>query len=311
VFKSFFFILLAFVVSEATASSINWPPTWPHPNPSQLRQQAEVYLSPTAPVTTLNAYDANVTLPITVFDYLNATAANARFLGWYRDGSVLTGLFVSDKFLAEAGLRPASIADSIKLPPLAPGSYTLRLATGDGPINAGGPMEVRPTTPSIPVTVMGNRHTGKFFMTSREADVGSLLSVSGQLVPPIPNDGGGPHWGIAERPVLRAWLNTGDAPTAAKPVCRFFHPTVSTHFYSADEVECALLRRTPPFIDEGVEFRALMPTEGVCPVGAEPVYRLFNASLSNHRYTRLPESIISLSSKGWRNEGAAFCSPLN
>ena len=92
-------------------------------------------------------------------------------------------------------------------------------------------------------------------------------------------------------------------------MCRFFNTRVASHFYSAKSDECASLRNRADWVDEGIAFRILLPKNGVCQTGTLPVYRLFNAALANHRYTRETETIILMAAKDWMNEGVAFCSP--
>jgi hypothetical protein len=96
------------------------------------------------------------------------------------------------------------------------------------------------------------------------------------------------------------WVRTGlrflayTAPVnGASPVCRGYLPDPygNTHFYSAIPSECALLGTDPRFINWVLEsptvFYAVVPntTTGACPTGTHPVWRFFNASTVNHRYT--------------------------
>jgi hypothetical protein len=149
------------------------------------------------------------------------------------------------------------------------------------------------------------QETKRYFLTASETDVALLESVN------VARGYAGSAWQYFARSDdgFFAWSSTGAAPSSAKPVCRFYHPMVSTHFYSADATECDLLRRTAPWVDEGIAFRALLPQNGSCPDGTDIVYRLFSAELANHRYTRERDTIIAMSTNGWKNEGPAFCSP--
>jgi hypothetical protein len=96
------------------------------------------------------------------------------------------------------------------------------------------------------------------------------------------------------------WVRTGlrflayTAPVnGAGPVCRGYLPDPfgNTHFYSAIPSECALLGKDPRFINWVFEspsvFYEVVPntTTGACPAGTHPVWRFFNASTINHRYT--------------------------
>lgn len=149
--------------------------------------------------------------------------------------------------------------------------------------------------------------TLRYFLTSSPTDL-VALGISG--VAPFENSTGGTwaKWARADSG-FKAWPASGTAPTSAKPVCRFFNTKVATHFYSASTADCAALRRLPDWVDEGVAFRTLLPQGGVCQSGTEPVYRLFSASLANHRYTRGVDTYQTFIAHGWAGEGVAFCSP--
>lgn len=114
---------------------------------------------------------------------------------------------------------------------------------------------------------------------------------------------------------FKAWPASGPAPIAAKPVCRLYSPLVNTHFFSADAASCDLLKQqTGTWIDEGIAFRALVPTAGTCPSGTLPVWRLYNnrfAQLdSNHRYVVSQDTYRHMIENSWIGEGVAFCSPV-
>ena len=69
------------------------------------------------------------------------------------------------------------------------------------------------------------------------------------------------------------------------------------------------MRKTSPWIDEGIAFKALTPSNGACPTGTDAVYRLFSAALGNHVYTRSTATVTAFGQTGWANEGVVFCSP--
>jgi hypothetical protein len=211
----------------------------------------------------------------------------------------------------------------LDLPPLPPGTYDLVLAvsydaTMDNDrrvLRVEGPPASRnvyplglfdlpnspPPDPSQPLP-----YRQKQYLAIGEAEAQRLLDA--QLIKPV-NPYSPALWIQSEAPFL-AWPATGDAPSTAVPVCRLFHPGAVTHFYSANATDCATLRRTAPWVDEGIAFRALLPTAaGTCGIGTQIVYRLFSESLGTHRYTRSPATYEALQSKGWRPEGAVFCSP--
>jgi hypothetical protein len=121
-----------------------------------------------------------------------------------------------------------------------------------------------------------------------------------------------------------AWLKAADAPLNARPVCRFYAAGPNSHFYTADERECAQLRdyeregraqATPssPFRGwgfEGIAFWAMVPQFGECLAAGRPVYRAYNQRAaqadSNHRFMADPAMRGSMA--GWADEGAVFCS---
>lgn len=196
----------------------------------------------------------------------------------------------------------------IQGPPLPPGTYsaTARFRSGE---TAGGfvqPFIVEPPPVAVPVFALFDSRTSTYFVTASESDR-SLLRSQG--------------WTVADAG-FTAWPSNGPAPETSKPVCRFFFPAKSTHFYTANENDCATLKRTPGFVDEGIAFRALVPFGGRCGPGTQPVYRLFNSERVNHRYTVSSDTasgmLASFTSdfyvgaypSPWADDGITFCSPI-
>lgn len=274
-----------------------------------VEQAAFRFVSQNLPLV---AYSETQTLELAVDIYTNGPVVLPhrafQLLGWTFAGAKLRASFLSDKPFVEdiPFFRPYVF--SITVPPLAPGNYTIELATADGKVTDMRALTVTVAPATSPATSLNNRRSGKFFLTASSADVSSLLALSGLSNPPV--DGGGMHWGIAEQ-TMNVWPATGEAPTAAKPVCRLYHPQAVTHFYSANAADCALVRGTSPWIDEGIAFKALTPSNGACPTGTDPVYRLFSATLGNHTYTRSTATVTAFGQTGWANEGVVFCSPKN
>lgn len=109
----------------------------------------------------------------------------------------------------------------------------------------------------------------------------------------------------------------------AKPVCRFFHPGVITHFYSIDPNDCALLRSLPQdFVDEGIAWYAYTPATDSsapsgksCAAGTTALFRTFNNGAiaangpANHRYFGDYTFYQSYEDKGYALEGLAMCLP--
>jgi hypothetical protein len=99
-------------------------------------------------------------------------------------------------------------------------------------------------------------------------------------------------------------------------VCRFFSTSFaprSSHFYTASPGECALVAGNPDWSLEGVVFAMPMPDpDGLCAIGARPVYRLYNNGLGgapNHRYTVDPAVRSQMIDRGWSAEEPAPAVP--
>jgi hypothetical protein len=122
-----------------------------------------------------------------------------------------------------------------------------------------------------------------------------------------------------------AWVRTGfhfrawaadNAASGALPVCRFTGtPNIgpSSHFFTADDNECTVVKTNPYWLYEGVAFRALPPSGGVCAAGMTPVVRFFwsgtEVALLRHRYVVDPAEAARMRAAGWLEEGVVFCAP--
>jgi hypothetical protein len=114
---------------------------------------------------------------------------------------------------------------------------------------------------------------------------------------------------------FHAWSATNEAPTTF-PVCRFTGtPYVGpdSHFFTADANECAIVRTNPYWFYEGIGFRTLVPSGGVCAAGTTPVIRFFltaaSVTLIRHRYVVDPVEAAKMQASGWIEEGTVFCAP--
>ena len=197
-----------------------------------------------------------------------------------------------------------------KGPPLPPGTYTVTAKYRSGQVVGGFIQPVIVASAPATTTVFALFHvpTSTHFVTASESDRSALLASG---------------WIVAESGFV-AWPSAGPAPPAARPVCRFFFPAKATHFYTANESDCASLKRTAGFVDEGIAFRALVPYGGQCGPGTRPVYRLFDPARVNHRYTLSVDTVAGMVTStinqnfnelpdipsSWRDEGIAFCSPI-
>lgn len=140
----------------------------------------------------------------------------------------------------------------------------------------------------------------RYFMTARETDKAFLAA--------------NPQMGWRKIDTFSAYPGT-DAPAGVSSVCRFFLPTLATHFYTADATECDRFKRDPLFQFEGLDFGAIKAVNGTCGAGNKAVYRAFNNGLSrgvsgNHYFgtdAGLGNYLARFS--GWSQEGIAMCVP--
>ena len=106
-----------------------------------------------------------------------------------------------------------------------------------------------------------------------------------------------------------------DAPVGQTlRMCRFFIPSLSTHFYSARADECAKYLQAPfagTFVAEEPQFRVL-PTvadRGVCSDDQATISRLFRPApyAPNHRWVAGRDAARTLQAQGWLDDGVVFC----
>ncbi|MBC7710786.1 MAG: DUF1800 domain-containing protein [Rhizobacter sp.] len=127
-------------------------------------------------------------------------------------------------------------------------------------------------------------------------------------------------WALLDQYANIGWARTGvtfsaftqGQDAAAQPVCRFFAPSVASHFFSVSKAECDLLAVTAGFVNEGIAWYALPPAAGACAAGATSLYRTFNNGNNgpaNHRYFTDYSFYQSYASKGYALEGLSMCLP--
>ena len=114
---------------------------------------------------------------------------------------------------------------------------------------------------------------------------------------------------------FRGW----SAPNAGTvPVCRFFTTpgtfgAKSSHFYTADPIECEGLKLNPNWIYEKIAFHVAVPSGEVCAAGTVPVHRMYNdgqTGAPNHRFTTdFALYQLFTTTQGWLPEGVRFCAP--
>jgi hypothetical protein len=125
---------------------------------------------------------------------------------------------------------------------------------------------------------------------------------------------------------IKGWTRTGwsfpmftAAQDGTSPVCRYYIPPAlgDSHFFGRGTVECdATGEKNPSFVLEEAQFmHTILPSEGVCPAGATPVYRVFsNRADANHRYMTDRSVRNEMVAKGWLAEGdgpdqVVMCAP--
>jgi hypothetical protein len=149
------------------------------------------------------------------------------------------------------------------------------------------------------VTVVEFHHAAldHYFITAIPAEIAAL-------------DGGAqPGWVRTGESFKAFAIGSGGGGATASPVCRFFAPGPSTHFYSAISSECrdvALGLTAVWQIESGNVFQVELPdtTSGACPAGSVPIYRVYNNRPDpNHRYTTSTSIRASMEAQGWTREG--------
>jgi hypothetical protein len=157
---------------------------------------------------------------------------------------------------------------------------------------------------SAPITVVEYYHTGfgHYFMTADPDEIAGL--------------DGGAYGGVFVRTGQEFLARDGPVP-GTEDVCRFFTVAFapkSSHFYTADPVECAGVKVNPNWQYEKIAFYIAVPAAGLCDAGHVPVYRMYNDGMTgapNHRFTTsLAIYNQFTSSMGWIGEGVRFCAPL-
>jgi hypothetical protein len=150
-----------------------------------------------------------------------------------------------------------------------------------------------------------------YFITSLPGEI--ALCAAGQ--PPCAG------WAFTGE-TFNAYADAIDAPGAAA-VCRFFNDSYansSSHFYALHGLGCEdTLAKFPDWKLESSDVFAMgVPhTDGTCPSGTIPVFRLYNNGAGGapaHRFTIDPAIRTQMIDAGWTPEGygigVAFCAPI-
>jgi hypothetical protein len=151
-----------------------------------------------------------------------------------------------------------------------------------------------------------------------------FISADSNEISGVDAGAAGPGWsrtGLS----FKVW---GSAASAAglSPVCRFYGTPgkgPNGHFYTADPVECDLVKRDAGWTYEGIAFYVRRITPGAtgssapagmvngCASTDAPVYRSYNNRFaqgdSNHRYASDSATYGSMAGQNWLAEGVVFC----
>ena len=290
-----------------------------------------------AAVSTAHAQDLPIRVtpsssaaPIPYLPFLGFTADGLRVLLGTDDVLIPVSVSISGSRIVATILMPVDRSTPFRsnsrsfAPIFAPGTYTIEVVERGVtvPERRSAPITVTvpsPTQASVPAFSVFDRKVKKFFLTASASDVSALVASN--------NTTTGPEWMPVEDNI-RVW--TSPQPFTV-PVCRFFVPAAGVHFFSADEYnDCRKLRGLSGFTDEGTAFHVIPPYRepdnsqiggphgkflNVCPVGTDPVYRMFDDSPGHpsHRYSTsasvVGNFVAMATVNGYRLEGVAFCSP--
>ena len=103
------------------------------------------------------------------------------------------------------------------------------------------------------------------------------------------------------------------APGAA-PVCRFYGPGPNSHFYTAVQSECDIVKAAGGWVYEGTAFYVQpIDAQQHCPSGYIGVNRAYNRRAaqndSNHRFSTSDSTMHDMESEGWAYEATVMCAP--
>lgn len=205
-------------------------------------------------------------------------------------------------------------AVTIALPPLAAGTYTIRVA--DSVLGFSGIIYANRTiksSMSTSVTVATDMPpVTNVYLDSHQLDTTLVVYDAGsyQYYPYYASDTGG--W----QPVFYAWsLRSPEPNPQILPVYMLTTRIAGLEermFYTIDPKERASLLATGAFAGGTAEapylapFAAIAATGGVCPSGRVAIYRAYDPKAVIHRY--VPAATYrALMANGWKGDGVAFC----
>ena len=123
---------------------------------------------------------------------------------------------------------------------------------------------------------------------------------------------------------IQGWTRTGQkfyVSDTGSPVCRFFSTSFapkSSHFYTADAWECAVVKANSNWQYEDIAFNVSQPAANGSCASSSKVYRLYNngqGAAPNHRYTTDLTLRAQMMAQGWIPEGngvegVVFCTAV-
>lgn len=186
--------------------------------------------------------------------------------------------------------------DSVSVVDLATRTVVGNIPVGDGPVSLGA-FVTGPAFQAASAMEYFHSGFGHYFVTANADEIAAL-----------------------DQGYFSGWSRTGEQwkvwsqGAGLKDVCRFFTVTFapkSSHFYTANVAECALVKTNPDWQFEKIAFRVAEEAEGGCAIGV-PLYRLYNngkTGAPNHRYTVSLSLRNQMIQQGFADEGIAGCIP--
>ena len=149
-----------------------------------------------------------------------------------------------------------------------------------------------------------NTILGHFFMAAGADEIAAIRSGAA-----------GPGWVETGQSFKVFDRGVVDPAGAAAPVCRFYGVPAggpNSHFFTASESECDLVKRNGGWFFEGIGFHILpVQPDGQCAAGYLSVNRAYNNGFprndSNHRFTTSDSTLREMGQQGWAMEGTVMC----
>ena len=211
------------------------------------------------------------------------------------------------------GIALDTISGEIQITPLPTGGFLLAAAAiprRDGALAAPGILRFEPDY-LLPRSVeFRDPQRDTYFFSANTDEIEQVWAWIRSAVLPWQ----GPHE-FSDAQSFKTW--PADAPVGSTlRVCRFFIPSLGTHFYSAREDECIRYSQAPfagTFVAEDPQFRVVATAFdlGLCVNDKATIWRVFRPAprALNHRWVVGVDAAIALRGQGWLIEGRVFCQP--